>query len=218
MKYLAVFLAIIFIMVLAVKQNNMTIRQSVLKAIYPALMSVGKFFGTNDRIKTNTNNIKPPGSFYGLSAIANNGEIFSFDSLEGKKVMLVNTASDCGYTGQYDELEKLYQQYKGKLVIIAFPANDFKDQEAASDDAIATFCKLNYGITFPLMKKSVVIKRFDQNSVFQWLSDKSKNGWNDKEPTWNFSKYLVDGHGKLVSYFDPSISPLSKDVIDAINR
>lgn len=197
----------------------MTTRQSVLKAIYPAIMSVGKLFGSNnDKIKENTNNIKPALPFYTLSAIANDGQTFSFDSLTGKKVMLVNTASDCGYTGQYNELEKLYQRYKDKLVIIAFPANDFKDQEPGNDDAIATFCKLNYGITFPLMKKSVVIKATDQNSAFQWLSDKNKNGWNDKEPTWNFSKYLVDEHGTLLNYFDPSISPLSQEVISAITR
>jgi len=216
LKYLAAFTIIIVIVVLAVKQKNMTTRQSVLKAFYPALMSLGKLFGSNDKVKENKTGIKPAVSFYSLTETANNGQLFNFASLKGKKVMLVNTASDCGYTGQYNELEKLYQQYKDKLLIIAFPANDFKDQETGDDEAIAQFCKLNYHISFPLMKKSVVIKATGQNSVFQWLSDKNKNGWNDKEPTWNFSKYLVDENGTLLDYFDPSISPLSKEVISAI--
>ncbi len=131
-------------------------------------------------------------------------------------MLLINTASDCGYTGQYKELEKLYQQYKQRLMIIGFPANDFKEQEKGSDEEIAEFCRINYSVTFPLMKKSTVVKSPEQNPVFQWLTDKNKNGWNNQPPTWNFSKYLVNEEGILTSYFDPSISPVSYLVINAI--
>jgi len=131
-------------------------------------------------------------------------------------VLLVNTASDCGYTNQYDDLQKLYKQFEQKLVIIGFPANDFKEQEKGDDEAIAEFCKLNFGVTFPLAKKSSVVRSAQQNEVFRWLTDKMKNGFTSKQPSWNFSKYLVDEDGVLTHYFDPSVSPLSKEVIAAI--
>jgi glutathione peroxidase len=129
---------------------------------------------------------------------------------------LVNTASDCGYTGQYSELEELYQQYKNKLVVIGFPANDFKNQESKNDDAIASFCKINYGVTFPLAQKSSVIKGSQQNEVFNWLSDSTKNGWCNQPPTWNFSKYLVDENGMLIGYFSKDVSPLNEKIIRAL--
>ena len=130
--------------------------------------------------------------------------------------MLVNTASNCGYTNQYEDLQKLYQQFNDQLEIIAFPANDFKEQEKGSDNDIAQFCQVNFGVTFPLAKKSVVIKSGDQNNIFKWLTDKSKNGWNEQPPVWNFSKYLVNEQGSLTHYFDPSVSPLSEDVLKAV--
>lgn len=128
----------------------------------------------------------------------------------------MNTASNCGYTNQYEDLQKLYQQFNDQLQIIAFPANDFKEQEKGNDTDIAQFCQVNFGVTFPLAKKSVVIPSGDQNNIFQWLTDKSKNGWNEKSPSWNFSKYLVNEQGTLTHYFDPSVSPLSEDVIKAV--
>ena len=132
--------------------------------------------------------------------------------------MLVNTASACGYTNQYEDLQKLSEKYKDQLVVIGFPANDFKEQEKGSDEEIAEFCKVNFGVTFPLMKKSVVKKTEDQNEVYQWLTDPAKNGWNEQEPSWNFSKYLVNEKGALTNYFDPSIEPLSKEVEEAIRK
>ena len=137
---------------------------------------------------------------------------------KGKKILLVNTASDCGFTAQYDELEKLYQQYKDRLVIIAFPANDFKEQEKKDDPSIATFCKLNYGISFPLMQKSHVIKGAEQNAVFQWLSDAKLNGWCDQQPVWNFSKYLINEEGELTHFFAMTVSPLGKEVVGALSN
>lgn len=196
----------------------MTVRQKVLKAIYPAFTGLNKLFGTKDKAIFNDKNIRPIESFYDLSIKLNNGEELKFDQLQGKNVLLVNTASDCGFTAQYNELEKLYQEHKDKLTIIAFPANDFKHQEKGSDEEIAQFCKQNYGISFPLAIKNSVIKGKDQQPVFQWLTDNAKNGWNDKQPSWNFSKYLVNNQGILTNYFDPAISPLSDEVEKAIEQ
>lgn len=208
--------AAFFIYVEVTNRNskNMTYRQKVLKAIYPATMWLAKLSGKN---ATKLSNSKYPAvSFYNLKAIKNNGDTINFSSFLGKKVLVVNTASECGYTGQYAELEKLAKQYKDKLVVLGFPANDFKEQEKGTDEEIATFCKANFGVTFPLMKKSIVIKSPYQNPVYQWLSEESKNGWNNKVPSWNFAKYIINEKGVLTNYFESSISPLSKDIIKAI--
>src|SRR3954471_1762370 len=195
----------------------MTPRQKILKLFYPALRRITNFasFNNNSRLNNQANK-KPLKSFYDLHAIANNGALINFDQFKGKKVLLVNTASDCGYTSQYDELQKLHEQYQNKLLVLGFPANDFKQQEKGSDEEIARFCKINYGVTFPLIKKSTVIKSSEQNQEFQWLTDKNKNGWNDLQPVWNFSKYLVNEEGKLIYYFDPAVSPISDVVRNAI--
>ncbi|HWR31928.1 MAG TPA: glutathione peroxidase [Chitinophagaceae bacterium] len=195
----------------------MTLRQKVLKAIYPALMWYTKLRGKNVTELINQQK-QPPVSFYSLKGILNNGSSFEFETLKGKKIMLVNTASDCGYTDQYEALQKLYEDHKDSLIIIGFPANDFKQQEKGTDEEIAQFCKVNFGVSFPLMKKSVVIKTTDQNEIFQWLTDSSKNGWNSKAPSWNFCKYVVNEQGMLTNYFGSSISPLSKDVLSAIKN
>ena len=195
----------------------MTARQKLLKAIYPAWMWWTKLTGKNMTELSNQQK-QPPVSFYSLKGTLNNNTELDFSSLKGKKVLLVNTASDCGYTNQYNDLQKLYEEYKNKLVIIGFPANDFKEQEKGSDEEIAQFCKMNFSITFPLMKKSTVIKSQQQNSIFQWLTDSTKNGWNNKPPLWNFTKYLVNEQGMLSNYFGPSVSPISRDVIDAITK
>jgi len=213
----SIILALIVLYTEAVNLNtpNMTFRQKLLKAFYPALMWSSKKAGTNAVILTN-NDVKPVIPFYSLSIVLNNGNSLNFESFRGKKVLLVNTASDCGYTNQYESLQKLSEQYKGKLQLVGFPANDFKEQEKGSDAQIAAFCKENFGVTFPLAVKSIVIKGAAQNAVFNWLSDAAKNGWNNKAPSWNFSKYLVNEQGVLINYFDPSISPLSEEVTKAI--
>lgn len=195
----------------------MNYRQKVLKAVYPAWMWFTKLTGKNVEAISNENK-KPIIPFYSLNAVTNNGQPFNFDQLKGKKVLIVNTASNCGYTNQYEELQELYERYRNKLVILGFPANDFKEQEKGSDEEIAAFCKLNYGVSFPLMKKSVVIKNEQQNPVYRWLTDSSRNGWNQKAPSWNFSKYLVDEQGVLKNYFDPSVSPLSAELINSIEK
>jgi glutathione peroxidase len=206
-----------YVMIINRNSKNMTIRQKILKAVYPVLTLLSKASGKNVTELSNEK-IIPAVSFYSLKGTLNNGKEFDFASLKGKKVLLVNTASDCGYTPQYTDLQKLYDEKKDKLVIIGFPANDFKEQEKGNDNEIAEFCKVNYEITFPLMKKSTVIKGNSQNEIFKWLSDKTKNGWNTQQPTWNFSKYLINENGVLVNYFAPAISPLSKEVIAGIEK
>jgi glutathione peroxidase len=197
--------------------TNMTGRQKILKAIYPAWMWWAKLTGKNATELSNRQK-QPPVSFYSLKGILNNGTPLDFAVLKGKKVLLVNTASACGYTNQYDDLQKLYEENNDKLVVIGFPANDFKEQEKGTDEEIATFCKQNFGVTFPLMKKTVVVKGADQNEVFKWLTDSTRNGWNNKPPSWNFTKYVVNEDGVLTNYFGSSISPASKDVQDAISK
>jgi len=205
-----------YVIIINRNSKNMTLRQKVLKAVYPALMWFTNLSGKKVTQLKNEQ-IQPPLSFYSLKGTLNNGSAFDFNSLRGKKIMLVNTASDCGFTNQYDDLQKLYEQNKDKLVVIGFPANDFKEEEKGTDEEIAKFCKINFGVTFPLMKKSTVIKGEGQNEVFQWLTDSTKNGWNNKPPSWNFSKYLVNENGILTNYFGPSVSPVSSDILKAID-
>lgn len=195
----------------------MSVRQKFLRFVYPFLMKWTGLAGRQAKWIENSNNARPLVSFYDLKAIANDGSVIDFSVLKGKMVLLVNTASDCGYTGQYAELEQLYRDNPDKLVVIGFPANDFKKQEKGTDEEIATFCKINYGISFPLSQKAVVVKKPGQHPVFQWLTHAARNGWLDKAPGWNFSKYLVTAEGVLKSYFGPGISPLDEVVIKAIN-
>lgn len=196
----------------------MTGRQRILKIVYPLWIAFTKLLGKNTKILANAKNAQPVQSIYDLSISLNNGNVLPLETYKGKKLLLVNTASDCGYTNQYEDLQALYQQFNNQLEIIAFPANDFKEQERGSDNDIAQFCKVNFGVTFPLAKKSVVVKSAAQNNIFNWLTSKAKNGWNEKAPSWNFSKYLIDEQGTLTHYFDPSISPLSEEVMKAVKK
>lgn len=207
---------VVYVEIVNRNSKNMTYRQKVLKAVYPAFMWITKLTGTNTKKMKNESAKSPVVSFYDLSATQIDGKELKFADFKGKKLLLVNTASDCGYTNQYADLQKLYDQFKDKLLVIGFPANDFKEQEKGSDEEIAQFCQKNYGVTFPVMKKSVVIKSAQQNPVYQWLTDSSKNGWCNQQPSWNFSKYLVDENGVLANYFDPSVSPLSNEITDKL--
>ena len=175
---------------------------------------------TNENVSVETpkTNKMEQGSIYTFKVKDLSGNEFDFATLKGKKILIVNTASKCGYTPQYEGLEKVYEQYKDKLVIIGFPCNQFGGQEAGTNEEIAQFCKVNFGVTFPLMKKSSVIKSETQNEVFKWLTDSTKNGWNGKQPSWNFSKYLVNEEGILTHYFDPSVSPTSEQVLKEIEQ
>ncbi|CAN5841695.1 glutathione peroxidase [soil metagenome] len=194
----------------------MKTKQKVLRKIYPLIMRLGKYSRGKSKILIGKQGVTPKVSFYELKATQNDGEVLDFSQLKNKKVLLVNTASNCGYTGQYEELQTLQEQFQDKVVIIGFPANDFREQEKSSDTDIAQFCQINYGVAFTLAKKSSVIKGKEQNPVYQWLTHSEKNGWNSHQPDWNFSKYLVDETGNLTHYFGPSISPLSPEVLNVL--
>lgn len=193
----------------------MTIRQKILKLLYP-LFLWAKQKSAKETRRQNKQQTQPPVSFYSLSVTLSNGSTLPFAQLKGKKVLLVNTASDCGYTAQYADLQKLYSHANGEMEIIAFPANDFKEQEKGTDEEIASFCAVNYGVAFPIAKKTVVVKSKQQHPVYQWLSNRNLNGWNDKTPSWNFAKYLVNEEGVLTHYFEPAVSPLDAEMRSAI--
>ena len=185
----------------------MTLRQILLKKLYPFIAKSSRKTGNGIILE------KPVQSraFQPIDQVPvqlNTGEEIQLSQFKGKKVLLVNTASDCGYTGQYAELQKLQIEMPEKLVVIGFPANDFKEQEKAGDKDIAAFCQRNYGVTFPLAIKSVVVKKGEQNPVFYWLSDPKSIGWNDQEPVWNFTKYLINEQGELIGVYGPAVSPL----------
>ncbi|WP_257883381.1 glutathione peroxidase [Hymenobacter sp. DG01] len=172
--------------------------------------------GSKGKVLRNEKQAAAPVPFYDLAGQLNSGQPLKFDELRGKKVLLVNTASNCGYTNQYEELQQLSEQFSDQLVVLGFPANDFAEQEKADDKAIEQFCQVNFGVSFPLMKKSVVVKKGEQNPVYQWLSNARQNGWNEQAPDWNFSKYLISEDGRLTHYFGPAVSPLSDTVISTI--
>lgn len=211
----AIALGVLVTATLLMKKSGMSYRQSVLKTLYPAIMWTSKSSGKK-QIQINKNNSAPTVSFYTLTAKDISGNDFNFSNLKGKKVLIVNTASDCGFTAQYEALEKLSQQFGDKLVILGFPSNDFKEQETKDNADIVNFCKKNYGVNFPLMEKSIVIKKNHQNEVHKWLSDMTINGWCHQEPAWNFCKYLVNEEGVLTHYFPMTVDPLSSEIITAI--
>jgi glutathione peroxidase len=139
------------------------------------------------------------------------GGIIDFAKFKGKKILVVNTASKCGYTPQYEELEKLYEANKGKLVIVGFPANNFGGQEPGSNEEINAFCKKNYGVSFPMAEK-VSVKGSDTHPLFKWLTEKSENGVLDAEIKWNFTKFLLDEKGKLIASFPSKVKPTGEEI------
>nr|WP_294776679.1 glutathione peroxidase [uncultured Flavobacterium sp.] len=146
------------------------------------------------------------------------GKEFDFASLKGKKILIVNTASECGLTPQYKDLEAIYKKYKDQnFVIVGFPANNFGAQEPGSNEQIAKFCEMNYGVTFPMMSK-VSVKGNDMCEVYRFLTQKSKNGLQDSEVEWNFQKYLINEQGELVKVLSPRVLPTDAVIIDWINK
>lgn len=147
-----------------------------------------------------------------------NGKPFALADLKGKKVMIVNTASKCGLTPQYKELEALYQQYKDRdFIIIGFPANNFLGQEPGSNEQIASFCSINYGVSFPMMSK-ISVKGKNMHPLYQFLTQKSKNGVEDSKVQWNFQKYLIGRDGKLEKVIAPKTLPSSDKVTQWIEK
>lgn len=144
------------------------------------------------------------------------GETFDFSLLKGKKIMVVNTASKCGLTPQYEKLQELYETYKeNNFIIIGFPANNFLSQEPGSDEEIAEFCQKNYGVEFPMMSK-ISVKGKDQHALYQFLTQESLNGIEESKVSWNFQKYLIGTNGKLEKVISPKTSPLDDEIVNWI--
>jgi glutathione peroxidase len=157
-------------------------------------------------------------SFYDFKVKTLYGDDFDMSQLKGKKVLIVNTASKCGFTPQYEDLQKLYETYgDNNFLIIGFPANNFMNQEPGSNEEIAAFCKVNYGVTFPMMEK-ISVKGDDIHPLYQWLTDKSENGVLDAKVSWNFNKFFVDDTGKLVAHFGSKTKPFSDSIVNLIKK
>ena len=155
-------------------------------------------------------------SFYTFKVNSLDGKSFDLAKLKGKKLLIVNTASECGFTPQYKDLEELYKKYKSKnFEILGFPCNDFGGQEPGSANEIQGFCSKNYGVTFQMMEK-VNIKGENPNPIYKWLTNKSENGVLDADVKWNFNKFLIDENGKLVKHFGSMKNPLSDEIVNWI--
>ena len=160
-----------------------------------------------------TNQEKP--SFYDLKAMSLDGESIDMSKYKGKKVIILNVASKCGYTPQYADWQKFYESNKDQVEVLGFPCNQFLGQEPGSSDEIATFCQKNYGVTFQMFDK-VDVKGDQQSPVYKWLTDPAQNGWNSDVPSWNFCKYLIDENGKLTHFFASKIKPDSPEFLAAL--
>ena len=162
-------------------------------------------------VTPDTNTITVAKSIYDFKVEALDGSTIDFAKFKGKKILIVNTASQCGFTPQYEGLEKLYETYKDKLVIVGFPANNFGAQEPGTNSEIKEFCKKNYGVTFPMAAK-VSVKGDDVAPIYQWLCNKTENGVLDAEIKWNFGKFLLDEKGNLIEYFPSKVTPMSEEI------
>ena len=155
-------------------------------------------------------------SFYDFTVEDINGEDYPLAQLKGKKVLVVNTASKCGFTPQYEGLQELYEKYgDDDFVIIGFPANNFAEQEPGSNEEIAEFCSINYGVSFPMMSK-VSVKGNDQHPLYKWLTSKSDNGLENSKVSWNFQKYMIDEEGQLVGHFSTKTKPSNEKLVNLI--
>lgn len=157
-------------------------------------------------------------TLYDFTAKTIDGQDFDFSSLKGKKVLIVNTASKCGYTPQYEQLEELYKKYGGDgFEIIGFPANNFMSQEPGSNDEIAEFCQKNYGVTFTMMEK-ISVKGKDQHEIYTWLTEEEQNGVSNDKVKWNFQKFLIDENGNLVKSLPPGTNPLDDEILSWLGK
>ncbi len=176
--------------------------KSIKYAIKNFLFSFRKFSGKKSDLH----------SIYNRTLSDDEGNVIDLSEFKGKKLLIVNTASACGYTFQYSDLEKLSVENKDKLNVVAFPCNDFGKQEQGSNDEIQSFCKVNFGVTFKVFRKTKV-KRSGANQIFHWLTNSVLNGWNDQAPMWNFWKFMIDEEGRLVAVFPSRYSPGGSELL-----
>ena len=162
------------------------------------------------------NNSDPITSLYDYSAISIAGDTISMEAYRGKKILIVNVASKCGFTSQYIDMQNLHEKYNEHLAVLGFPSNNFFRQEPGSNEEIKNFCQKEYGATFPMIAK-INVKGKKQHPIYEWLSNKKLNGWNNKAPSWNFYKYLIDEKWKLIQYFRSNISPLDTIITNHIH-
>jgi glutathione peroxidase len=168
--------------------------------------TVKSLFSKKNGIAMNNSSQDHKGSLYDFTVEDLQGNPVKLSDYKGKPVVLINVASKCGYTPQYADWQKFHEKYGDKVAVLGFPANNFMSQEPGTDEEIAEFCQKNYGVTFKMFSK-LDVKGDNKAPLYQWLSEKSKNGWNDKEPTWNFCKYVVDAKGNLTHFFESKITP-----------
>jgi len=188
------------------------------KKLTTLFVAIGFMFGCKDATITKPTSelMENRPNIYGFKVKDLSGADFDFSALKGKKIMIVNTASKCGLTPQYKELQSLYEKYKDKnFVIIGFPANNFMGQEPGTDQEIAEFCQANYGVTFPMMGK-ISVKGKDIAPIYEFLTQESKNGFSDSKVSWNFQKYLLNQNGQIERVIDPKTPPTDKEIIDWI--
>lgn len=183
----------------------------MLRIIFAAIIFVSFAFTTNETAPAAH---KQP-TVYGFKVEALEGGTIDFSSYKGKKILIVNTASKCGYTPQYTELQELYEKYKDKLVVIGFPANNFGGQEPGTNADIKAFCTGTYHVTFPMAAK-ISVKGDDTHPLYQWLTSKDKNGVLDAEIKWNFNKFLLNEKGELIAYFPSKVKPMDQEIISKL--
>lgn len=164
--------------------------------------------------ETTSNPNAQTSDFYGFQVKTLDGKNVNFADYKGKKVLLVNTASECGYTPQYAELQQLHEAHGNEVVVLGFPANNFGGQEPGSNEEIASFCQKNYGVTFPMFEK-ISVAGEDKHPLFVWLQ---QNAPNNEEPSWNFSKYLVDEDGNVVAFYPSKVKPMDEELLTAIRQ
>ena len=157
----------------------------------------------------------PAKTLYDFTVKSLDGKPVSLSGFKGKKVVILNVASKCGFTPQYADWEKFYKEHGDKIIVLGFPANNFKSQEPGSSEEIAEFCKKNYGVTFPMFEKVSVLGD-DQAPLYKWLTTKDMNGWNDKVPTWNFCKYVINEKGELTHFFASKVKPEDEEFKKAV--
>ena len=184
-------------------------RHALRKFLYPLIRRIMPSF----RLNTPGNlPITPPVSVYALPVQAMDGSITTLATYRGRKILVVNTASECGFTPQYAELQSLHEAHADRIAVLAFPCNQFGGQEPGSNEEIVEFCKKNYGVTFPLADK-VDVKGTNTAAIYQWLTQKSKNGVLDASISWNFNKFLLDENGKMIAYYPSNVKPDSEAIL-----
>ena len=176
----------------------------------------GIFSDKNEAVAAPANAGIASKSLYDFTVKSIDGKPVALSAYKGKKVVILNTASKCGFTPQYADWEKFYKEHGDKVVVLGFPANNFMSQEPGSNEDVATFCKKNYGVTFPMFEKVDVIGE-SQSPLYKWLTTKSLNGWNDKAPSWNFCKYVINEKGELTNFFASKVKPEDDEFKKAVN-